>query len=714
MRRKSDGTCFWNTGQNAACHIFLVCLLLLCTRHSCAYPDFLDSMSRQFFGLPDDANKQQNHQQYQQNSDPFSQMFGAHSQPVASRPPPSQHYQQQQHHTPQRQGYYPPHPGSYQQPHHHQQIKYVQPHTVQPHPNYNGPPPVYGQQQGFGQVKTEGNETKTEGFPGDGKTAHVSHHPVQHRQHHIVPEYHIQPPQQEYHHPPATAVEYHHPPATAVEYQQPPVEYHPVPEHAVEYQPAPEHHAIEILPESHHEPHHVEYHHPPEYHHHEEPKPKRFQFSIKQSPDYKIVDKHLKLPPVKFRFHINPKITITSNTKDPLDKKHHDDEHDLEPYPPPDAFSDHEAPPSYNEHTLELYPTKHHHPVYPEKHYPVEHQVAAYPPPHYAYDLSGGHSHVNPHRSGGYNQGHANHHGNHHHHHHYEPTFKIKTRPIIFTEPPPTPPTTTRRPTTTTARTTTTTTTTTTTARPSRSRARLSARNPGFSVAFTQASTTATTSVERQGEVSEPSTTSTTRRSIFGGNSERETENGISARRDESSSTPLSSTTTTTTTTTTPKPTTISTTTTTTTPKSTTSTTTTTERPTTTTTTVPSTTRPTPAEETTPRTTPTLNVDANEIDMRKDAESPRRRPEPLREESLTVERSESFNFENSESVKVIETTMLIDGKNQTVKFYYITQPVKLPLDVFQRMTGQKKSGMNIIKIRDKRFAMDLNEDQPAF
>ncbi|GIX96266.1 hypothetical protein CEXT_601621 [Caerostris extrusa] len=66
--------------------------------------------------------------------------------------------------------------------------------------------------------------------------------------------------------------------------------------------------------------------------------------------------------------------------------------------------------------------------------------------------------------------------------------------------------------------------------------------------------------------------------------------------------------------------------------------------------------------------------------MRKDAESPRRRPEPLREESLTVERSESFNFENSES---------------------------------RDDWPEKKSGMNIIKIRDRRFAMDLSEDQPA-
>lgn len=120
-------------------------------------------------------------------------------------------------------------------------------------------------------------------------------------------------------------------------------------------------------------------------------------------------------------------------------------------------------------------------------------------------------------------------------------------------------------------------------------------------------------------------------------------------------------------------------------------------------------TRVTPAEETTPRTT-TLSVDANEIDMRKSTEAPRRRPEPLQDESSSsIERS--YNFDTSESVKVIETTMLIDGKNQTVRFYYITQPVKLPLDVFQKMTGQvdgKPSGMNVIKIRDKRYAHDVS------
>ncbi|GFT73943.1 uncharacterized protein NPIL_153501 [Nephila pilipes] len=765
MRRKSDYTWFWNTGQNVAFHIFLLGFLLLCTRHSSAYPDFIDSMSRQFFGLPDDSNQQQqqHQQQYQQNNDPFSQMFGAHSQPVPSRPPPPPNYRHSQRRPDQplqRQGYYAPQQVAYHQPHHPQPVAYHQPHhpqpiayhpqqqhPPQPHPSYDGPPAVQGHQQGFGQVNTEGNETKTEGLPRDGKKPPYPPH-TQHRQHHVATEYHVKHPHQplEYHHTPET-VEYHHPPPAAVEYQQPAVEYHSIPKHAVEYHHVPEqpveHHgaAIEIHSNQDHHPHHehVEYHHAPEveYHHYPTHKPKRFHLSINQSPDYKIVDKHLKLPPVKFRFHINPKITITSNTKDPLDKKHHDDEHDLEPYPPPDAFSDHNAPPSYNEHTIEHYTPKHHYPVahhevkhypvehhevkhYPVEHhavqhYPVEHHVAAHPQPEYTYDLSRGHSHINPHRSSG----------------HYEPTFKIKTRPIIFTEPPPTrPPTTTTRRTTTTTRRTTTT-TTTTTARPrSRTRANLNARNPLFSVAFTQAPTTSTTSIARNGEVDDSTTsTSTTRRSTIGINSEREREDGtVSSRRDDppSSSTtttttqPSTTTSTTTTTTTTPKPTTTSTsTTTTTTPRSTTiSTTTTTERPTSTTTTTtaaPSTTRSTPAEETTPRTTPTLNVDANEIDMRKDSESPRRRPEPIREESLSVEHSESFNLENSESVKVIETTMLIDGKNQTVKFYYITQPVKLPLDVFQRVTGQKKSsssGMSVIKIRDKRSTMDLYELQP--
>ncbi|GFY47022.1 uncharacterized protein TNIN_344641 [Trichonephila inaurata madagascariensis] len=634
-------------------------------------------MSRQFFGLPDDSNQRQQHQQqYQQNPDPFSQMFGAHSQPVPSRPPPPPnhpHVQRRPNQPPQRQGYYAPQPVAYHQPHHshHPQTVAYHPqphHPPQPHPSYDGPPAVPGHQQGFGQVKTEGNETKTEGLPRDGRKHPYPPH-AQHRQHPVATEYHVKHPHQavEYVHPPEAAVEYHHPQHAAVEYHHPPqaaVEYQPIPKHAVEYhhvpeQPVVEHHgtAIEIHSNPDHHPHHehVEYHHAPEveYHHYPTHKPKRFHFSFKETPDYKIVDKHLKLPPVKFRFHINPKITITSNTKDPLDKKHHDDEHDLEPYPPPDAFSDHNAPPSYSEHTIEHFTPKHHYPVvhheathypvehhavehhavqhYPvehheAQHYPVEHHVASHPQPEYTYDLSRGHSHINPHRSSG----------------HYEPTFKIKTRPIIFTEPPPTrpPTTTTRRTTTTTPRTTTT--TTTTTARPrSRTRARLNARNPGFSVAFTQAPTTSTTSIARN---EKPTSTTTT------------------------------------------------------------------------TTAAPPTSRFTPAEETTPRTTPTLNVDANEIDMRKDSELPRRRPEPIREESSSVERSESFSFENSESVKVIETTMLIDGKNQTVKFYYITQPVKLPLDVFQRVTGQKKSssGMSVIKIRDKRSATDLYELQPIY
>ncbi|GFW60567.1 uncharacterized protein TNCV_569141 [Trichonephila clavipes] len=756
---------------NVAFHVFLLCFLLFCTRHSNAYPDFIDTMSRQFFGLPDDSNQHQQHQQqYQQNPDPFSQMFGAHSQPVPSRPPPPPnhpHVQRRPNQPPQRQGYYAPQPVAYHQPHHPQTVAYhPQPHhPPQPHPSYDGPPAVPGHQQGFGQVKTEGNETKTEGLPRDGRKHPYPPH-AQHRQHSVATEYHVKHPHQavEYVHPPEAAVEYHHPQHAAVEYHHPPqaaVEYQPIPKHAVEYhhvpeQPVVEHHgtAIEIHSNPDHHPHHehVEYHHAPEveYHHYPTHKPKRFHFSFKETPDYKIVDKHLKLPPVKFRFHINPKITITSNTKDPLDKKHHDDEHDLEPYPPPDAFSDHHAPPSYSEHTIEHFTPKHHYPVvhheathypvehhavqhhavehhavqhYPvehheAQHYPVEHHVAPHPQPEYTYDLSRGHSHINPHRSSG----------------HYEPTFKIKTRPIIFTEPPPTrpPTTTTRRTTTTTPRTTTT--TTTTTARPrSRTRARLNARNPGFSVAFTQAPTTSTTSIARNGEVSDSTTpTSTTRRSISGTSSEREREDGtISARRDDqttststTTTTQPSTTTTTTTTTTTPKPTTTSTTTTTPKPTTTSTTTTTTtprptttERPTSTTTTTtaaPPTSRFTPAEETTPRTTPTLNVDANEIDMRKDSDLPRRRPEPIREESSSS--SESFSFENSESVKVIETTMLIDGKNQTVKFYYITQPVKLPLDVFQRVTGQKKSssGMSVIKIRDKRSATDLYELQPIY
>ncbi|KAG8179429.1 hypothetical protein JTE90_026327 [Oedothorax gibbosus] len=754
MRRKTQGTWFWNTGQANTWRYLSLYLLVLFISTASGRPDFLDSMSRQFFGTQnDDRGHADNH--HRQDPDPFAQMFGSQSQPVPARPhqppPPNRPYQ---HRPPQRQGYYaPPHHAVVAHHPHHA-------HPPQSYPNYNGPPPIYGHQQGFGQVKTEGNETKTEGFPREGtKSPLASHYPGQPRHPHVSPEYHIQPQHQpiEYHH--KEPVEYHHQPP--VEYHhQPPVEYHHAPPHQVEYhEPAvvEEHHEI------HHPPHEVvEYHHEPpvEYHH---PKPKKgFRISFAQpSPDLKIVDQHLKLPAVKFRFHINPKIMITTNTKDPLDKKHHhDDEHDLEPFPPPDAFADHEAPPSFNKQTIQHYPVDHHehypvvhhepYPVahevvkhypaaYPEaKHYPVEHHaVAHHPSPHeYTYDLSGGHSHLKPHRS------------------HYEPMFKVKTRPIVITESPPPPPTTTPRPSTTTSRTTSTSTTRATTTRRTRNRTRaqLTARNPGFSVAFTQASTTATTSVGRQGDASEASTTST-RRSIFGSNSEREKEGvGISARKDDQGSAttsmvtsstttttkptttsttttqkPITSTTTTTTTTT-QKPTTSTTTTTqkptttttTTTQKPTTTTTTTTQKPTTTstTTTKATTTRrvsSTPAEETTPRTTPVFNVGSNEIDMQKVDELPRRRPEPLKEESLTtIERSETFDVQNSESVKIIETTMLIDGKNQTVKFYYITQPIKLPLDLFQKMTGQKAApnGMSVLKIRKKRFVMSLDEFKP--
>ncbi|CAL1261869.1 unnamed protein product, partial [Larinioides sclopetarius] len=196
---KSDYTWFWNTGQDFARFIVLVCLLLVSIRNSAAYPDFIDTMSRQFFGLPDNAHAQQN-QQYQQNPDPFSQMFGAHSQPVPSRPPPQtqHHIQRRPEHPPQRQGYYPPHPGAYHQTYP-QPASHQQSHPTQHHPPYNGPPPVYGQQLGFGQVKAEGNETKTEGFPGDGKNGQhstASHVPPAYRKHHVATEYHIQDPHQ--------------------------------------------------------------------------------------------------------------------------------------------------------------------------------------------------------------------------------------------------------------------------------------------------------------------------------------------------------------------------------------------------------------------------------------------------------------------------------------------------------------------------------------
>lgn len=743
-------------------------------------------MSRQFFGLAPENNGQHQQQNYQ-TSDPFAQMFGSASENVPQRPPPQnyRHPNPHQANPPHRQGYYAP-----------QQ-------TVQQqlHPPYNGPPPVYGQQQGFGQRQPDSNGSVTDGYPPDNQRhpyVNQVQHPHQEAKHPYPPvEY--QPHQ---HHQQAIAVEYAKPVGTVVEYQP---HYQPHTPQQVEYHHAPvlEHQGptLEIHTGTQHAypepPTHIEYHHPPkEEYHYTTHKPKRFHLSFNEpSPDYRIIDKHLKLPPVKFRFHINPKIVITSNTKDPLEKKHHDDEHDLEPYPPPDAFSDPNAPPQISKHIVEHYPVKHHYPIehhavehypaeYPQaKHaYPVEHHaVEHHPVQGYTYDLSHGHSHLNPHRSLG----------------HYEPTFKIKTKPIIFTEPPPTRPTTTRRPTTTTARTTTA--RTTTTVRPTR-RARISARNPGFSVAFTQSSTISTTT-------DAPTTASTTTRRSFRSNSERERENdGISARRDEIStsaemsssaqttpsiisttSTPKSTTSTTTTTTTTKPITTTTTTTTTTTMKpatfptttttttmnpvtstsptttmkpttssATTSTTTTTTTaapttfssttlrtttpstitttytptttpitsstaqsaapPSTTTTTTTTSTAPTtsqstsktPAEETTPRST-TLSIDVNEIDMRKATESPRRRPEPFQDKPSNIDRSESFNLESSESVKVIETTMLIDGKNQTVRFYYITQPVKLPLDVFQKMTGQGRgnpSGVNVIKIRDKRFVLD--------
>ncbi|XP_021003816.2 eukaryotic translation initiation factor 4 gamma-like isoform X1 [Parasteatoda tepidariorum] len=778
MKAKNDYCAVRNIGQIKQLCLVAIYSLLLISGRTDARPDFIESMSRQFFGISDDGG----HQHNQQQQDPFSEMFGLQSQKVQSRPPspvqshryrthpPLQnhspghrppapnHHQSKQHHqgsAPQRQGYYlKPLKTHHQSPHHQTHHVHAQHVKHDPHPEYNGPPPVYGQQQGFGQRNPDANDTATVGHPAE-KQSHHHIQPTQlHHQQARQPEYAIQ------HYPKHETIEYHQPPETVVEYQQPPIEYHAPPPseyHQVLHQPAviEEHHGpqIEIHTEPHHHEHptHVDYHHPPEEHHHTFtlPKPKKFHLSFNQpSPDYKIIDKHLKIPPVKFRFHINPKITITTNTKDPLDKKHHDDEHDLEPYPPPDAFSDHDAPPSYNEHVLEHYSPHHHHPSsydiqkqypadYPEaKHYAVDHghhavehyavghhtvEKPAYPPP-YHIDLSQGHSHHNPHRSGK----------------HYEPTFKVKTRPIIFTEAPPTKATTTTttaRPTRSTARTTTT--TTTTTSRPrSRSRARLSERNPSFSVAFTQTSSTATTPIERSEVVTSSSTTSTSN------NSERERESsGISARNDDRSSTSsatsqASSTTTTTmststtTTTTTPKPTTTttttpqpttSTTTTTTTPKpTTTTTTTTTPQPTTSTTTttttpkptttkaVSTTTRSTPAEETTPRTTTAIvNVGDNEIDMKKETDSPRRRPEPLQ-----VERSETLTIESSESVKVIETTMLIDGKNQTVRFYYITQPVKLPPELFQKMTGQNKlstSGMSVIKLRDKRFVMNVDD-----
>ena len=726
-----------------------------------ARPDFLDTMSRQFFGISSDNNEQRQ-QQYQSSPDPFMEMFGSSNQQVSQRSPPPNHQHSNRHSAshPHRQGYYPP-PHVIQQQVHHPHViqQHVnQPHAVQQHvhpahqqqihPPYNGPPPVYGQQQGFGQRRPDTNETNTEGFPPDNP-----HHKHAHQLRHPYPATDYQPP---HHNQQIVAVEYPKPPATVIEYQtQYPqhtpqqVEYHHIPQQPVaveEHGPALEIHTGNG--HAYHEPPtHVEYHHPPEeeYHHPPPHKPKGFHISFNQpSPDYKIIDRHIKIPPVKFRFHINPKIVITSNTKDPLEKKHHDDEHDLEPYPPPDAFSDHDAPPSLNKHVIEHYPVKHHYPVehhavnpyatgYPEpkNHYSIgHHAVAHHPTQEYVYDLSHGHSHLNPHRSLG----------------HYEPTFKVKTKPIIFTEPPPTPPTTTTRATTTTARTTTARTTTTT--RPTR-RARISARNPGFSVAFTQASTTGGTT-----EAS-TSTSTTTRRSIFRNNSERERENdGISARRDEvstsaeipqSTKSTTTSSTTTTTTSATPKSTSItstttrpssssstyasteSTTTSTSTPRTTTTSTTTTTTPKsiTTTTTTTSTVKPittatttttlkptirprvSPAEETTIRST-TFSVDANEIDMRKATETPRRRPEPLLKESTSIERSGLDIVESSESVKVIETTMLIDGKNQTVRFYYITHPVKLPLDVFQKMTGQSKdkpSGVNVIKIRDKRYAV---------
>lgn len=720
-------------------------------------------------------NNEQSQQQYQSSPDPFAEMFGSSNQQVSQRSPPPnhQHFNRQSASRPHRQGYYAP-PHVIQQQVHHPHVVQQQvhhPHVIQQHPPhviqqqalppYNGPPPVYGQQQGYGQRQPNSNETKTEGFPPDNP-----HHQHAHQLRHPYPAV-------DYHHPPhhnqqAVAVEYPKPPATVIEYQTQYPQHSPqqVEYHHISQQPAVvEEHgpALEIHTGNdhayHEPPTHVEYHHPPEveYHHPPPHKPKGFHISFNQpSPDYKIIDRHIKIPPVKFRFHINPKIVITSNTKDPLDKKHHHDDHDLEPYPPPDVFSDHNAPPSINKHVIEHYPVKHHYPIehhavkhhYPAEHHAVNHYAAGYPEPkhpysvghhavehhpgqEYVYDLSHGHSHLDPHRSLG----------------HYEPTFKVKTKPIIFTEPPPTPPTTTTRATTTTVRTTTARTTarTTTTARPTR-RARISARNPGFSVAFTQASTTAGTT-----EAS-TTTSTTTRRSIFRSTSERESENGgISARKDEVSTSaeiPESSKSTTTSTTTTPKST--STTTTTTTPKpsstssstststqptttstttqssttprtttaSTTTTTTTPATPKTTVTTTTTTSKPTttpslptirnrisPAEETTVRTT-TFNVDANEIDMRRTTESPRRRPEPL------LERMGLDNIESSESVKVIETTMLIEGKNQTVRFYYITQPVKLPLDVFQKMTGQGKdstSGVNVIKIRDKRYAV-LNQN----
>lgn len=167
---------------------------------------------------------------------------------------------------------------------------------------------------------------------------------------------------------------------------------------------------------------HQEFYELPKHHHHH--------------PQYHVIDTKLRVPPIKFRLHLSPKITIKTNAQDPLERKPKEDHED---YIPPEVHA------------------HHHH------HHHGHHGFAYYHPKR---DGSGIHieepygaqfiKHQQPIKDK------------------YDPTFRIKIDPEIYTDPPPTPPprstTTTSssrlqaRPSRQSSRTTTTTTTTTTAA----------------------------------------------------------------------------------------------------------------------------------------------------------------------------------------------------------------------------------------------------------
>ncbi|XP_023213122.1 uncharacterized protein LOC111615911 [Centruroides sculpturatus] len=132
--------------------------------------------------------------------------------------------------------------------------------------------------------------------------------------------------------------------------------------------------------------------------------PKRYQESyeypkIHHHPQYHVIDTKLRVPPIKFRLHLSPKITIKTNAQDPLERKPVQDDED---YIPPEVHHHH-----------------HHH----------GHHVHGYYHP--KRDGSGVHieqpygAHFIKHNQPIRNK--------------YDPTFRIKIDPEIFTDPPPSP-----------------------------------------------------------------------------------------------------------------------------------------------------------------------------------------------------------------------------------------------------------------------------------